>query len=527
MNLERIGPYRIIRLLGKGGMGAVYEGLHEAIERRVAIKVLFPELSRRADIATRFINEAKAVNRIDHPGLVQVTDHGRLPDGTAYIVMEFLKGETLGQRLKRLSNRLSVPEVIRLGRQMASALAAAHDKEIVHRDLKPDNIMIVPNPDTPGGELIKILDFGIAKVAEEQSGISEAHTRADALLGTPRYMSPEQCRGSGGVDAKSDVYSLGVIFYEVLCGQPPFAGSAHGELIVQHIMHEPPPLGPRVEPGTPDTLVQLVQRMLVKDKEMRPSMRQAVGELDRLGGYLSGVVQIPQLHASGISMPHPVGPVTPGALHASLPGSHSAPSYPSLGQGLVPSLGGGQLSHSLPGGTLAPGTLPAAASSTLGLAAGQAPASARPRWAVAVAIGSVVGAVAVGVVLVVSLNKPPPAPPLLPPPVIKTAVKPPEPVAQQKSVHWELTTQPAGAKVVRQRDGQVLGVTPLSLSNPLGVGSEKVRIVLQGYTDEAAVLDLGQDFNQNIELKRKTGRDVKKGGKTQKGYVRGDLTVVD
>ena len=123
MQLERIGPYRILRLLGKGGMGAVYEGLHEAIERRVAIKVLHAELGRRADMATRFINEARAVNRIDHPGLVAVSDFGQLPDGMAYIVMEFLKGETLGQRLKRINSRLPTNDVIRLGRQMIGGMA--------------------------------------------------------------------------------------------------------------------------------------------------------------------------------------------------------------------------------------------------------------------------------------------------------------------------------------------------------------------------------------------------------------------
>lgn len=133
MTLERIGPYRIVRLLGKGGMGAVYEAVHEAIERRVAIKVLHAELGRRTDIATRFFNEARAVNRIEHAGLVQISDYGQLPDGMAYIVMEYLKGETLGQRLKRVSGKLPTADVIRLGRQICTALAAAHDKDIVHR----------------------------------------------------------------------------------------------------------------------------------------------------------------------------------------------------------------------------------------------------------------------------------------------------------------------------------------------------------------------------------------------------------
>jgi serine/threonine protein kinase len=405
MQLERIGPYKIVRLLGKGGMGAVYEGLHEAIERRVAVKVLHSELGRRADMATRFINEARAVNRIDHPGLVQVSDFGQLPDGTAYIVMEFLKGETLGQRLKRINARLPVTDVIRLGRQMGSALAAAHDKDIVHRDLKPDNIMIVPNADVPGGEQIKILDFGIAKVAEAQSGISEAHTRADALLGTPRYMSPEQCKGSGNVDAKSDVYSLGVIFYEVLAGRPPFPGSAHGELIVQHMMNEPPPLQQFVDPTASEVLIQLVHAMLRKDRDTRPNMRQVVAEMDKMGGYMSGVYGIVQPPPSGVSMPGltPGMPTpAPGSLsgHPSFPGSQSVRSITMPGS-----------SQSVP--TPVPG------SSTLAAATGQAPLAARPRWPIAVAIGSIVGAVAVGVVLVTTLKPTPPELPTPPPKVVK------------------------------------------------------------------------------------------------------------
>ena len=135
MTPERIGPYRIVRLLGKGGMGAVYEGFHEAIERRVAIKVLHSELGMRTDIAARFFNEARAVNRIDHPSLVQVSDYGQLPDGMAYIGMEFLKGETLGQRMKRINGKLPTTDVIRFGRQICTGLAAAHEKEIVHREL--------------------------------------------------------------------------------------------------------------------------------------------------------------------------------------------------------------------------------------------------------------------------------------------------------------------------------------------------------------------------------------------------------
>jgi len=527
MTLERIGPYRIVRLLGKGGMGAVYEGVHEAIERRVAIKVLHAELARRQDIATRFFNEARAVNRIDHPGLVQVSDYGQLPDGMAYIVMEFLKGETLGQRIKRVGGRLPSGDVIRIGRQVASALAAAHDKDIVHRDLKPDNIMIVPNSDVPGGELSKVLDFGIAKVAEAQGGDSEAHTRADALLGTPRYMSPEQCRGGGHTDSKSDVYSLGVIFYELLAGAPPFAGSSHGELIVQHMMQPPPPLSERADPSASAALVQLVMRMLLKDKDARPTMKQVVGELDRMGGYMSGVFGVvPAVGgASGASLGAVVMPTGPGTgslpgqpVMASQPGvvSSSHPSQPGQVVMALASIPGTGTMPSLPGQS--PPSVPP---STLGLASGQAPP--RQRWPIAVAVGSVIGAVAVGLVLVVTLSKPPPSPPVPlpppPPPKVEQAVTPPP----KKTVRWSVSSQPGGAMVIRQRDGNILGVTPLTLNNPASEGSESLRIVLQGYAEESVKIDLSQDFDQSFELRKSKTRE--KGRK--KGYEKGNLTVLD
>ena len=131
---QKIGNYKLLRLLGEGGMGAVYEGVHEAIERHVAIKVLHPEYARRPEFCARFFNEARAVNRIDHPGLVQISDYGQLPDNTAYIVMEYLKGESLGARLKQSQGPLELGQVLNLGAQVADALAAAHEKGIVHRD---------------------------------------------------------------------------------------------------------------------------------------------------------------------------------------------------------------------------------------------------------------------------------------------------------------------------------------------------------------------------------------------------------
>jgi len=389
--------------------------------------------------------------------------------------------------------------------------------------------MIVPNADVPGGEQIKILDFGIAKLAETETGISEAHTRADALLGTPKYMSPEQCKGSGGVDAKSDVYSLGIIFFELLAGQPPFAGTAHGELIVQHIIQEPPPLASLAEPGTPDTLMRLVHLMLTKDKLQRPTMRQVVGELDRLGGYLSGVYGVVNLGAGSSAPGHnPLTPTPPPGWNTG-PGQSSLPGTPSLAS-FNPA--GGPAVRSYPGMTPLPGAVQAAPASTLGLSAGQVPASPPRRFPLSIAIGGLIGGVAVGLLLIFSLNKspPPPAPPPPPPrPVVQQA--PPEPVKQL--VQCSLVTTPDGAQVIRQRDGQVLGTTPLLLKLPQGSEAEQVRVVLAGYVEMPLTLSFDKDSEQELELRRKGGRDKRSkdpGAKSKpngKGYVPSDLTVVD
>ncbi|MEO8703094.1 MAG: serine/threonine-protein kinase [Kofleriaceae bacterium] len=260
-----LGAYRLIRLLGEGGMGAVWLAEHAMLGRRAAIKVLHDSFSSRAEIVTRFFNEARAATAIADPGIVQIFDFGHHSDGTAYIVMEMLDGESLEHRL-RTRGTLGLGEVLRLMRQVASSLGAAHARGIVHRDLKPDNIFIVVDPEVAGGERTKLLDFGIAKLAGNDTGLK---TQTSALMGTPMFMSPEQCRGAGGVDQRSDIYSLGCMMFLLLAGRAPFLAEGVGELIIQHVCNEPPALSAFV-PEIPPAVEALVARCLAKEPAVRP-----------------------------------------------------------------------------------------------------------------------------------------------------------------------------------------------------------------------------------------------------------------
>jgi serine/threonine protein kinase len=310
-----IGKYRVVRLLGEGGMGVVFEGVRDDIGGRAAVKLLHAELARNTDVATRFFNEARAANLIDHPSIVRIFDYGTLPDGRAYLSMEYLEGEALSSRIRRL-RRIGQSEVLRLGRQIAAALAAAHEKRVIHRDLKPANVMIVRDPEAPGGERAKLLDFGIAKLSEAGPG-GIAQTRTGALMGTPLYMSPEQCRGAGRVDDKTDVYSLGIMLFEMLTGAPPFMGEGHGDLIAKHMFTEAPPLWRDVPDVSPE-LGSLVAAMLSKDPGARPAMNGVASELQRLGER-----SLPP----GSSPPTPQPP-TPISVHPA--GSTAATLPPSL-----------------------------------------------------------------------------------------------------------------------------------------------------------------------------------------------------
>ncbi len=264
---HKVNNYELKRLLGEGGMGAVYLAEHPLLGRKAAVKVLKPELAANTELVQRFLNEARAANAIHHPNIIDIIDVGLLPEGVPYMMMEFLEGESLAARLRRVQ-RLTVNEACKCARQTASALAAAHAVSIVHRDLKPDNLFIVPDAQNPGQERIKVLDFGIAKLRPEFAP-GTPRTGVGALMGTPAYMSPEQCMGkTTEIDHRADIYALGIILHEMLCGQPPFVGQSFGDLFLQHITVAPKPLR-SIRPDVSAHLEAVVQKALEKDYKDR------------------------------------------------------------------------------------------------------------------------------------------------------------------------------------------------------------------------------------------------------------------
>ncbi len=453
---DEVGNYVIRAVVGRGGWGTVYLAEHPTIGRRVAIKLLRADLCRTEEALSRFFTEARAANAIKSDHVVEVIDFGQLPAVTAggrpsfgqpYLIMEWLEGSPLGKVIET-DGRLALPRALRIARQIARGLAVAHRAGIVHRDLKPDNVFLQHRESDP--EFVKILDFGIAKFTSAE-GLAH-RTSTGTAMGTPLYMSPEQCEGARAVDHRSDIYSLGIMLYEMTSGVRPFRAEGVGALLIQQMKDVPE--SPRTHaPSLPATLEALIMRMLEKTPDARPQqMEQVVEALTQLGAEVT----------------REASPSSPSASPAAIPPAQLLAS-------------GGPLER-------APLTV--------------------PRWVLL--LGGAAIAVGAGVGVLAARGGPdqPPAP-------VEKAATTPEKIAVERIqavppaapaiARLSIRSEPQGAGVVELRsDGTRLsiGQTPIELERPRGSGPRTFLIELAGHRPETRVLATDADSRTVVALVR-------------------------
>ncbi len=395
---QTIGNYLVTQKLGEGGMGAVYLAEHPSIGKKVALKVLHSEFSTNQEVTARFFHEAKAVNDIGHPNIVDIVDFGILQAGggreqLVYFIMEYLAGMTLSQ-LIRSEAPLPPERALGVALQVADALSASHKCGIIHRDLKPDNIILLQR----GRErdFVKLLDFGIAKLTGGSAAGSH-RTRTGIVMGTPAYMSPEQCEGRDSVDLRTDVYALGIVIYEMLTGRVPFQGDGYGEILVQHLTQRPvPPSQFRMLPAHVEVVVL---KALEKRPDLRyPTMEEYMRAMSDPVGYVEahgGVSGFLQRQLVPSNAPLPSVRLTPAPL-TPLPGTLIAPG---IAPGVAPSIPGVR-PGSMPPGSLLSGAIATPSPTTLGAATGQVqPRRGRTGFIIA---GLVIAAAAIAAIIVVA-----------------------------------------------------------------------------------------------------------------------------
>ena len=324
---EIAGRYRIHAKLGEGGMGAVYKAEQMSLKRTVAVKLLRPEVAGSQMLLARFNAEAQAVAKLSHPNTVNIYDFGQDSDGTLFIAMEFIEGKSLRQ-LIHTEAPIALPRALRIAAQIASSLTDAHAASIVHRDLKPDNVMLQERGKQR--DVVRVLDFGIAKLRDEGRQTQMAMTQAGDMLGTPQYMAPEQIRAEQ-IDGRTDVYALGCILYEMVTGRLPFEGTTVMALLSKHLLEAVvPPSRRRPELGLPPAIDQLVLSAMAKDPNARPATMEQMGE--RIGALLATLAGGTQEHTA----PHVAQSGALGAAPTPPPGSSPTGFAPTGHPGLPP-----------------------------------------------------------------------------------------------------------------------------------------------------------------------------------------------
>jgi serine/threonine-protein kinase len=316
--------YRIVRKVGEGGMGAVYQAEHALIEKRLALKVLFPELTRRTDLVARFLQEAKSASRIGHENVIDISDFGQSPEGLVYIAMEYLDGQDLGYTMKA-TGPLPWARARPILMQIAKALRAAHEHGIIHRDMKPENVFLIQRDGRP--DFVKVLDFGIAKSVNE-TGDGPHLTQAGMIFGTPEYMSPEQAQGQTP-DHRVDVYALGCVMYHLLTGKVPFVADNFMGILTKHMLEPVMPLRQRApEQAIPADVEAVCLRALEKQREKRwQDMDEFYRALGAAGGepFEASGVYVP---SAALRYPVPVAPVPRAREAAEGSAPHTQPLPP-------------------------------------------------------------------------------------------------------------------------------------------------------------------------------------------------------
>jgi len=470
------GRFSITEPIGIGGMGKVYKAMQAPLDRVVALKVLNPSFPSTKDpgFQQRFLREASLTSKLRHPNTVTVIDYGQTDDGIYYIAMEYLEGRTLAQVLAQ-SGPLPWSRVIAIAQQVCRSLREAHGIGIVHRDLKPANIMLLNESDQ---DLVKVLDFGLVKsIAEgEAEALSPEITQSGTFLGSPQYMAPEQARNVA--DARSDIYSLGVVMYQMLQGRPPFIARDHLELIFAHCKEPPPPFNSlRPHIPVPADIETVVMRCLEKDPARRyqsmDEMLEAMRTANMAAGGHSGIFK------------RPGGGATTGP--------HPSPSF-----------------------AAASATDTSSSTLALDISVEEPESVAKARKGKLLAMALVGGAVVLGLVTTLLLMRPKEAPPAAPAVAEAAAVAPtpatpppaaPEPAqAAPQKVRFRLMSEPTGARVYYQ--GKERGTTPFVLEVPAGgdgTVTAELTFALEGYQTEAVITGGSGDVVLSQKLQKRRG----------------------